>query len=98
MGWSGALGDCQARGGNLPSIHSAADNEKVKVLYQKANSWMWLGIKKDYSSTLKWSDNTPVDYTNFQYSPANGHCGYFEWDGKWGSSDCGWSHKYICVK
>jgi hypothetical protein len=67
--WEEARADCQARGGDLASIHSAAENELVYNLYVTKTQWpVWIGLNKLVpvgSTSWRWSDDTEVGYTNW---------------------------------
>lgn len=99
LSWQGAESKCSEYAGKLPSIHSAADNDKVKALHSDDTA-IWIGMKKDWSNVLSWSDGTPVDYLNWGAGgePSAGKCVFMEKIGTWSFSNCGEANDFICVK
>ncbi|KAK3743724.1 hypothetical protein QZH41_012398, partial [Actinostola sp. cb2023] len=43
-GWVPGRDACTEKGGNLPSIHSGAENYQVSKLHNVFNSYMWIGL------------------------------------------------------
>jgi len=52
---------CQSYGGHLASIHSSSEDQFLAQHFQKQFiDWAWIGL--DVSESIRWTDNTPVDY------------------------------------
>jgi len=97
-GWVLGRDACTAKGWNLPSIHSGAENIQVWKLYSIDNSDMWIGLHKNSTGQFVWSDGTPVDYTNWYHSGYTGYnCAYMSYLGKWYTAPCNNNYKYVCV-
>ncbi|XP_072013077.1 uncharacterized protein [Amphiura filiformis] len=66
--WANANTYCQARGAELVSIHSAAENGFVSYMINGGN--VWIGLTDTATEgTFVWSDGTAVDYTNWGTDP-----------------------------
>lgn len=72
--WAAAREICSSRGGDLASIHSAAENAAVRALIGHRGK-AWLGLKDTSGGGRRgdfvWSDGTPTDYSNWQSSEPN---------------------------
>jgi hypothetical protein len=103
--WAAGRAACQALGGDLASIHSAAENAAVWAVVPQ-NTWTWLGANDLVSEgTFRWSDGTPWDYSNWwpgQPDNAGGDqdCAIINHNGeqdKWNDQDCvGYSAGAVC--
>ena len=67
--WEQAEQFCVAAGGHLASIHSAAEDEEVRLfmLAETTSDYPWIGgysAPENTPSTYQWSDGTPWDYAN----------------------------------
>lgn len=58
-------------GGQLASVHSAAENKLVGVLSRGETCWLG-GSDVSEEATWVWSDRTPWDYENWSYEEPNG--------------------------
>jgi hypothetical protein len=76
VSWSAARADCQNRGGDLASIHSATDTTDVKAAIRNAglppvnlartNPGVWIGLNDAKSEgTWVWSDDSSHKYRNW---------------------------------
>ncbi|MCG3123499.1 MAG: hypothetical protein GIKADHBN_01919 [Phycisphaerales bacterium] len=65
--WTAARSFAVARGGDLASISDPAENEFIRArLAAASNQKLFLGLNDAATEgQLKWSDGTPVTYTNF---------------------------------
>ena len=66
IGWAAARVGCQSRGGDLASIHSAAEQAQLVALAPRlgASHDYWIGLNDiAREGTWVWSDGTPVDYS-----------------------------------
>ncbi|GIX97410.1 secretory phospholipase A2 receptor [Caerostris extrusa] len=67
LSWYDARKYCQAYGGDLASFHNQ-DEEKIGLSFQYGSLshpyWIGLYLDKD-TETYKWSDGSPLDYTNW---------------------------------
>ncbi|XP_068726517.1 macrophage mannose receptor 1-like [Montipora capricornis] len=105
--WQEALRECQKiRGGDLVSIHSAAENSFIKSrtkMKTSLNSWIGLNDRGTEAS-FKWSDGSPVQYIN--YNPKEPNDFYHQEDciemltlrGTWNDNHCSRSRPFICKK
>lgn len=71
---------CEQLGGQLPSVHSLEDQSfLIKLVGGSSTSTksVWLGGRRGYNSVWKWSDGSPLDYTNFNthYCSSETCCG-----------------------
>ena len=107
--WGAARADCKARGGDLASIHSAAENQQAFELSRGGN--MWLGLNdRAAEGKWKWSDGTPMDYKRWSESGADSwdgdeDCAGFwdgrgdgSWDDMYGEASCSQPLPYLCGK
>ena len=92
--WEAARADCMARGGDLASIHSAAENQQAFELSRGGN--MWLGLNdRAAEGKWKWSDGTPMDYKRWSESGADSWGGDEDCAGFWeGRGDGSWDDMY----
>uniref|UniRef100_A0A914P4V3 C-type lectin domain-containing protein n=1 Tax=Panagrolaimus davidi TaxID=227884 RepID=A0A914P4V3_9BILA len=64
--WQDALEYCEKQGGDLVSVHSFAEDQLVKSYVFVAQSFVWLGLYSvDGENSFKWSDGTPLNYTDW---------------------------------
>jgi hypothetical protein len=76
--WAAHRAACQALGGDLASIHSAAENAAVLAITESAGAW--IGATDAVSEgTWMWSDGTPWDYQTWADGQPD------DWDG---NEDC----------
>ena len=105
--WEAARRDCQSRGGDLASIHSAAENQKAFELSRGGN--MWLGLNdRAVEGRWTWSDGTPLGYQRWSESGADSWggdedcAGFWEgrgdgsWDDMYGEASCSQPLPYLC--
>ena len=59
--------ECVSRGGHLVSIHSQAENDKVKVM-MGSNSRVWIGLKRRTVQNRPWIwwDETELDFGEWE--------------------------------
>ena len=95
--WSPSQNDCQAKGGNLASIHDMAENDFIAstMVSLGINGRMWMGMNdRDSEGNYAWLDGTPFDYSWINCSTArpsqgNEDCGNFSSSaGCWDDDDC----------
>uniref|UniRef100_A0A3Q1CBQ5 Mannose receptor, C type 1b n=1 Tax=Amphiprion ocellaris TaxID=80972 RepID=A0A3Q1CBQ5_AMPOC len=94
--WFEARDYCRAIGGDLLSIHSAADGGK---------GWIGLHIA-DTNVGFVWSDGSPLNYQHWQEGEPNNlnnveHCAEFlihNWDedGSWNDANCDLYNDWLC--
>uniref|UniRef100_A0A1I7XWQ8 C-type lectin domain-containing protein n=1 Tax=Steinernema glaseri TaxID=37863 RepID=A0A1I7XWQ8_9BILA len=88
-------------GGDLASVHYREDNDKIKA---KVTTGFWLGgvdtLDRDTGKChWKWTDGTPFDYTNWDYSQTFDKPSYrliFNREGRWQSSEPQVQQHYVC--
>ncbi|KAG7499177.1 macrophage mannose receptor 1-like [Solea senegalensis] len=104
--WGAAHEDCVARGADLVSVHSKAEEEFLS-LYSKASS-KWIGLKHNPTEGgYSWSDGTPLSHTNWGHGEPNDHegreeCvemvssdnGTYSW---WNDLNCDAHQDWICM-
>ena len=92
--WWKAQNEAQSKGGNLASIHSAAENEFIRSTFGSYGN-LHIGLT-DYGSegTFYWIDGTSVGYTNWNPGEPNNflnedyvemYSGSGKWNDKWSS-------------
>ncbi len=82
--WTTADNLCKQNGGELLSVNSAAENEFIRSKIE--NNFVLIGINdSETEGTLKWSDGSPLTYTNyFGANTASKDYGMMNfWDGSW---------------
>ena len=107
--WQAAKADCQARGGYLVTISSAAENALVTSLVPP-NMAAWIGFTDEaVEGNFVWVTGEPVVYTNWAGGEPNNDQGalgedyaelytYSGIEGLWNDdhSDVGWERPYVC--
>ncbi|XP_061416055.1 macrophage mannose receptor 1-like [Lethenteron reissneri] len=64
MNWHEARHDCQLKGAELASFHSA--DEEAYVAGLSAGRYLWIGLHAlGLTGEMEWSDETPVDHINW---------------------------------
>ena len=104
--WRQARGNCTEAGGDLVSLHSIDENNWVhNEMFYRGLSDAWLGLNRLSSDDAhEWSDNTAVDFTNWNDGEPNNAMGAESCDsinpdtGKWNDEQCADKHSYICKK
>ncbi|XP_042222772.1 C-type mannose receptor 2-like [Homarus americanus] len=65
--YSDARSDCQSKGGDLVSIHSAEENDFVVALTSPYDS-TWIGMtSSSHEGSFQWTDDTSITYTNWEF-------------------------------
>ena len=92
--WDTARASCAVRGGELASIHSAAENAAAWALVPSGTS-AWIGLTDEATEgTWEWIDGSSADYVNFQTGEpnqgTNENCAgfYSTFGGSWADGDC----------
>ena len=98
--WAAGRTACQSLGGDLASIHSAAENAAVLAVIPQSAA-PWIGATDAVSEgTWRWSDGTPWDYSNWLPGEPNngdyGNCAHMNWasihfnraDPRWNDTPC----------
>ncbi|XP_015776212.1 PREDICTED: uncharacterized protein LOC107354273 [Acropora digitifera] len=105
MSWKDAVQACRRiRGGDLVSIHSASENTFIKSNISRRSSLnFWIGLNDlGLESSFKWSDGSPVQYTNYAFREPND---FFKqedcvemhrFSGTWNDNHCSRRSPYIC--
>jgi hypothetical protein len=101
--WKNAREFCeQQEGATLASIRDGFEQSYVSLLsYVDTLSTPWIGLIRNNSDQYYWSDNWPVDYTNWAAGwigdSSNESCVYFDSvSGSWNSSNCDETRSFIC--
>ena len=93
---------CQGLGVDIPTIHSAEENELVRLLVLKANLWMWIGLVDSTNSNnpnnFGWINGNPVNYTNWHanVNTETGDCVLMDGTGAWHLHNCAWTNGVGC--
>ncbi|XP_071940974.1 macrophage mannose receptor 1-like [Antedon mediterranea] len=104
ISWPEAQFNCAKIGAHLASIHTKADNDFISAKANSAELDIWTGLYRTDSGGFAWSDNSPVDYTNWnEGEPSLIHNGEHENCvevlrplGKWNDIECMNSQGYVC--
>ena len=100
--WPAARDDCRSRGGDLASIHNAAENAEAFALHverslpSEQSTWLGLTDAADEGHWV-WSDGTPLDYEAWNDGEPNNHGGDEDCAGFWagrGASNSMWDDMY----
>ncbi|XP_022806021.1 macrophage mannose receptor 1-like [Stylophora pistillata] len=100
VAWQDARQTCQRiRGGDLVSIHSAAENNFI-ALHISDNYWIGLNDLRT-EGNLQWSDGSSLVYSNYQFGEPNDHygqedCMEMRGEGQWNDLNCGRNLGYVC--
>ena len=105
LSWDDAEAMCKAKGQQLATVHSAAQNELLSTA--AGPDYVWIGGTYDapegtsQASRWMWSQsNTPLSYTNWSPgkpdSPDTQHCLAVYGNGKWDDGTCTSHQKYVC--
>ncbi|VDI58252.1 Hypothetical predicted protein [Mytilus galloprovincialis] len=101
--WFQARDVCRGLGSDLISFHSKTEIDKFLKKRLKAEPY-WIGLNElDHKGLFKWSDGTPLDYTNWNLNEPNHwnnfeHCVEMEHftHRKWNDGNCYISQSFIC--
>ncbi|XP_069835428.1 regenerating islet-derived protein 3-alpha-like [Dendropsophus ebraccatus] len=95
---------CRRAGGNLSSIHNRATNAFLTTFMKKAanSNFVWIGVWKPSSSSTYWNlDESPLNYTNWQYGKRKTSG---QWctamnirTGRWWSVNCNARLPFLCT-
>ena len=105
LSWDDAEAMCKAKGQQLATVHSAAQNELLSTA--AGPDYVWIGGTYDapegtsQASRWMWSQsNKPLSYTNWSPgkpdSPDIQHCLAVYGNGKWDDGTCTSRRKYVC--
>ena len=77
----------------------------VLKINRHSSSTLWIGLNDiGTEASYKWSDGSPVAYTNYNYKEPNDWIGVedclemYRWNGKWNDLHCSMLRPYICKK
>ena len=77
----------------------------VLQINRHSSSTLWIGLNDiGTEASYKWSDGSPVAYTNYNYQEPNDWIGVEDclemhrWNGKWNDLHCSMLRPYICKK
>ena len=77
----------------------------VLKINRHSSSTLWIGLNDiGTEASYKWSDGSPVAYTNYNYKEPNDLIGVedclemYRWNGKWNDVHCSMLRPYICKK
>uniref|UniRef100_A0A914D5W6 C-type lectin domain-containing protein n=1 Tax=Acrobeloides nanus TaxID=290746 RepID=A0A914D5W6_9BILA len=102
--WQTARLYCMQVGGQLASIHNAAENGFIIDIIPNLDGDTWIGLNK-LEGSWEWIDNTPVGYTDWAYKEpsGDGSCalinnvnGYDRLH--WNDYDCNGIRNFVCKK
>ncbi|XP_070535739.1 macrophage mannose receptor 1-like [Ptychodera flava] len=105
LGWIAARNVCRNAGGDLATIHNQALQAFLTSLLWTIDDSVWIGLSDgSIKGTNKWTDGSPVDYTNW----GSGQPRYFTSKtcvevlnygvhvGQWKNDDCNLQRGWIC--
>ena len=102
-----ARADCQARGVDIASIHSAEENADAFALTNRRDTWIGINDMQT-EGTWVWSDGSTVGYTNWAPGEPNSYEGdedcaifwsggeYWKWYDAYGGQNCNARLAYLC--
>ena len=93
-----AQNDCIRRGGNLASVSSKEENDKLRVQFSEP---FWIGLDdRQTEGTFRWVDGKKSNYKNWAGGEpndwSNEDCVSIKKDGKWNDLDCDSMAQYAC--
>jgi len=95
--WSEAVEVCRSKGLQLTSIHSQAENDFITAMVV---THPWIGLSDEaQDETYKWSDGTPLDYTNWatgQPDREDSDCVPLGTSGDWFNRNCTEMRGAVC--
>ena len=100
--WEGAYRACYVEGAQLLSIHSAAENDFVRSIFNKRTVTGWIGFNEIAGEgSFVWSDGSPKSYTYWDYGgpiviDGRKDCTFTTYLGKWYVSPCSSILPFIC--
>ncbi|KAL0967023.1 hypothetical protein UPYG_G00303570 [Umbra pygmaea] len=102
--WYEAREYCKMIGGDLLSIHSAADLNSLDY-HVSGNFWIGLSAQEP-SSGYTWTDGSPLSFQYWQYGEPNNYNGvescaemlmyYDQTVGSWNDADCDANKEWVC--
>ncbi|XP_077993133.1 macrophage mannose receptor 1-like [Glandiceps talaboti] len=105
-GWDASRDFCLDHAGDLASIHSGLEQDFIfSTLRDLRSLYAWIGLR-EYAAggTHVWSDNTPVDYVNWDEQNPDDAYGSEQCvelvatDGEWNDNNCGANFWFVCKK
>ena len=102
--WSAARADCQSRGGELATIHSAAENTQAAAAANcgSGDCNVWIGLSDTtQEGRFVWADGSASGYRNWaggqpNNDNSNADCAQIRNNGQWDDRSCSESKRYIC--
>ncbi|ESO94148.1 hypothetical protein LOTGIDRAFT_161348 [Lottia gigantea] len=106
MSWADANTRCKRMRGDLISIHDEAEDSFVKTLIKYPDRDIWLGLIRAENGGYQNSDNTPLNYVNWDDGEPSDANNTMHQDcvarvtetGKWDDLTCNFKKGFICVK
>ncbi|XP_038046213.1 lymphocyte antigen 75-like [Patiria miniata] len=105
VNWDTANRECENMGATLASFHHP-DEEKylISKFSPTTNRRFWIGLNDQrFEGGYAWSDDTPVEYTNWAAGEPNDYGGWEECvetdfkGGRWNDQSCWDRRNYICA-
>lgn len=100
--WAAAKADCEASGGYLLKIETAAEDQQIENVLGFGPSEVWIGLSDvDQDGTYLWTDGTPPSFTHWSNppGPSSPDCvakNTKPTDGRWFTRSCGGSEAAVC--
>jgi hypothetical protein len=108
LNWKDARDHCISWGGNLVSIHTAAENAFVRdyasVAFSGSPAEFWTGFTKLGNNAFYWSDDTRTQYMNWLSGQPDNYqsseeCSKMEaGQGKWSDINCNLNSRFVCKR
>lgn len=104
LSWNDAQNFCENTGGKLATITDAFESGYIRLLSYSASGDSafdpWIGLRKNNTIQYFWSDNWPIEFTNWGAGWENEDtisCAYvLSEDGKWNATTCDAQKNFIC--
>ena len=103
LNWHNARAKCKLHGGDLASVTSAEEKEKIRKLLSSFTNtvWLWIGLNDiEKEEEFVWSDGSAYSYNNWNKNEPNGNtaenCMFSDTSAKWYDSACSRTLFFIC--
>ena len=103
LSWIDGQNFCENSGGKLVTISDVYEQGYIRLLSYSTGGISydpWIGLKKNNSIQYFWSDDWPIEYTNWAQGSSNEDtlsCAFvLSEDGKWNATSCDALKSFIC--
>ncbi|XP_053327205.1 lymphocyte antigen 75 [Spea bombifrons] len=92
LSWMEAVRECRLNGSHVASVHSEIQQGFLEYIVKQEGFPLWIGLSNHDGglSDYEWSDGSPYDYVEPEFSQLNpaGSCVYLDTKGFWRSKNC----------